>query len=149
MQDVAEDAGVHRATVHRHFATRDDLVRAVRERALDDFAGLQGDPALQQMPPGAALEQLTRATLELGDRNRIYRVTAAFDDATDARGEELVTPLAALIERAQQAGSVRIDLPSRTLASAWAGLVLVALPQVAGAMSYDEGVSFVLALLRR
>ena len=35
LAEVAEAAGIGRTTLHKHYATRDDLVRAVGHRAID------------------------------------------------------------------------------------------------------------------
>src|SRR5215475_9965697 len=35
LADVAEAAGIGRTTLHKHYATRDDLLRAVGHRAID------------------------------------------------------------------------------------------------------------------
>jgi AcrR family transcriptional regulator len=148
MQELAEAAGVHRATVHRHFATRDDLLRAVRERGLDELEGLVTDPSLRTGPPGAALERLTRGAIVLGDQRRLYRVTATFDDASDARTEALREPLVAIFERAQATGDAPADRPAATLALAWGGLLLVSLPQIArGILSVDDAVAFILSFV--
>lgn len=149
MQDLAEAAGVHRATVHRHFATREDLLHAVREQGLNELQALVTDPELASLPPAAALRSLTRAALELGDRHRLYRVTAAFDDATEDRAGALRAPLVALFERARGAGAARVDQPASALALAWGGLLLVSLPQVArGDLTLDGGVEFILGFLQ-
>ena len=147
MQEIASAAGLHRATVHRHFPTRDELVEAVRERALDEFAAVIGDPALQELEPEAALEALTRRSLELGDRNRISRIAATFDEASDARAELFARPVVELVDRGQRAGVVRTDLAPEQLARAWGGLLLVTLPEIAAGETVDEAVRFVLALL--
>jgi TetR/AcrR family transcriptional regulator, mexCD-oprJ operon repressor len=147
MQEIAAAAGLHRATVHRHFATRDELVEAVREHALDEFAAVIGDPALQELEPTEALEELTRRSLELGDRNRIYRVAATFDEASDARAELFARPVVEIVDRGQRAGVVRADLSPELLARAWGGLLLVTLPEIAAGETVDEAVRFVLALL--
>ena len=51
--DIARVAGLHRATVHRHFPTREDLVAAVRarwyveaERAVEEARPEVGPPEL-------------------------------------------------------------------------------------------------------
>ena len=147
MQEIASAAGLHRATVHRHFATRDELVEAVREHALDEFAAVIGDPALQELEPTEALEELTRRSLELGDRNRIYRVAATFDEASDARAELFARPVVEIVDRGQRAGVVRADLSPELLARAWGGLLLVTLPEIAAGETVAEAVRFVLALL--
>ena len=147
MQEIAAAAGLHRATVHRHFATRDELVEAVREHALDEFAAVIGDPALQELEPTEALEELTRRSLELGDRNRIYRVAATFDEASDARAELFARPVVEIVDRGQRAGVVRADLSPELLARAWGGLLLVTLPEIAAGETVAEAVRFVLALL--
>jgi AcrR family transcriptional regulator len=147
MQEVADAAGLHRATVHRHFSTRDDLLLAVRERALDEFAALVGQPDLGEMPPALAVEELTRRSLELGDRLRLYRVTAVFDEASEERADVLDRPIAELMERAQRAGDVRGDLPPEQLAMAWGGLVLAALPRIADGLALPAASSFVLTML--
>jgi AcrR family transcriptional regulator len=148
MQEIAEAAGVHRATVHRHFATRGDLLRAVRVRALDEFQAVLADPVLADLPPGAALERLTRRSLELGDRRRLYRVVPSFDDLTDTRGDALRAPVRAVLARAQDAGLVRRDVPATMLAAAWSGLVLIALPLIGGGeLDLDAAERFVLTLL--
>jgi AcrR family transcriptional regulator len=148
MQEIAEAAGVHRATVHRHFATRGELLRAVRVRALDEFQAVLVDPVLAELPPGAALERLTRRSLELGDRRRLYRVVPSFDDLTDTRGDTLRAPVRAVLARAQDAGVVRRDVPPTMLAAAWSGLVLIALPLVGGGeLDLEAAERFVLRLL--
>jgi AcrR family transcriptional regulator len=148
MQELAEAAGVHRATVHRHFATRDDLLHAVRRRGLDELKALVDDPALSSGSPDVAIERLTRAALELGDRRRLYRVATLFDEASEQRAAELRRPLVALFARAQDAGAVRRDYPPTTFALAWGGLLLIALPQLAsGALTLQAATEFMLAFL--
>lgn len=144
IRDIAGAAGVHRATVHRHFPTRDDLLLAVREQALDDFAALAGAPGLAEREPAAAVAELTRRTLAVGDRSRAYRVTTLFDGDREA---ELVGPVTALMARAQATGAVRADLPPELAAVAWGGLVLAALPRMAAGMALDAAAGFVLTML--
>ncbi len=148
MQEVAEAAGVHRATVHRHFPSRDDLLAALRRRSLDDVQALLDDPELTAGDPGDALERLTAETLRLGDRTRTWRVMPTYDDASDARAAELAAPLRELFERGQIAGEIRTDLPVELLMSAWGGLVLSSLPLMAsGRLGVEAAAGYVRRML--
>lgn len=149
VQEIAEAAGVHRATVHRHFPQREDLVRAVRERILDDVLGVLRRHAAFDVAPGARLEAATRAVVVLGDRTRAYRYAPTFDDLTDERSDAFMAALVDLLAPAQQAGALRRDLVPEELASAWGGLLLAALPGVAdGRTTVEEAAGFVLRLLQ-
>jgi AcrR family transcriptional regulator len=114
---VAEAAGVHRATVHRHFATREELVRAVREQA-----GSEAACALRAAHPGRgpareALERVTDATIRVLDRYRLPGFTPV-DDGT----------VAGILERGQREDGLRDDVAPTVLAAAWSGLVPAMLP---------------------
>jgi AcrR family transcriptional regulator len=132
MQEVAAAAGVHRATVHRHFALRDDLLAAVRdhvwELCLDDMrkaaADLSGDP-------GAALERLIRGQIELQDHFRIYRFVPVVDDRTAGNRPSRLNAVAGIFARAQEAGAARTDLEPAELAIVLSGLVQTLLPELA------------------
>lgn len=149
IQEVAVAAGVHRATVHRHFASRDALVHAVRAMVLDDFLDLVCRHATADGPPALRLAELTRDAIEHGDRYRIHRVAASFDELTDARAEDYGRTLASLIAPARDEGFLRRDASVEDLVAGWGGLLLVALSRLGrGAFTVDEAVDFVLRMLR-
>lgn len=148
MQEIAVSAGLHRATVHRHFPSRDDLVRAVLERAYDE-----SDRALEVIlaePSGTAREQLKRfvdSMLEVGDKWRTYRYTGVTPEV-QRRREAIGSPLRELIARAQEEGSVRTDMPADLVAAALGGAVQMALMRMAGlGMSRDDASAFVLQVV--
>lgn len=148
MQDVAEAAGVHRATVHRHFASRDDLLAALRHRGLDAIQRILVEAADDDGDPAEALDRLIADTLRLGDRMRLWRILPTYDDLSDARSDALLAPLLHVMERAQAAGAVRGDVDARLLAAAWGGLVTSAMPHVAnGAMDVDTATAYVRRML--
>ncbi|MEA2303399.1 MAG: TetR/AcrR family transcriptional regulator, mexCD-oprJ operon repressor [Solirubrobacteraceae bacterium] len=149
MQQIAEAAGLHRATVHRHFASRDDLLDALRdrtyvatlaalERSLDDPSGSAGD----------ALERATRAMLEVGDHYRLYRYTSARVPEVQRQRAALAQRLITVIEQAQQEGALRNDLPAAALLTAYGGLLTAALDAMGeGDMDAVEGAAFIRRLL--
>ena len=71
MAEIAEASGLVRATLYRHFPTRDDLIRAMYAAALDDAlkAILSVDP--EQGKATDAIARMVDALLVVGDRYRI------------------------------------------------------------------------------
>jgi AcrR family transcriptional regulator len=123
MERVAVTAGVGRATVYRHFASREHLVRAILDQALQDAR----DAILSSRPEeGTALEALERAvnaTLKVADRYRLVRQIPRGDTELRARAEEVGAPLTAIFERGQRSGELRSDLPARWAAAALGALI--------------------------
>jgi len=148
MQEIARAAGVHRATVHRHFASRDDLLVALRDRSLDAFVELATDDELLAGEPAGALRRFTQAVLEGGDRDRGWRVLPVYDGAAQEREDAYLERLLGLMARGQGAGKLRADLGPEHLLMAWGGLVVAALPRIAqGRMDPTQATDFVLRLL--
>jgi AcrR family transcriptional regulator len=149
MQQIAEAAGLHRATVHRHFASRDDLLDALRnrtytatlaalERSLDDPADSAGD----------ALERATQAMLEVGDHYRLYRYTAARVPEMQRQRAALAQRMITVIEGAQREGAMRTDLPAAALLTAYSGLLTGVLDRMGeGGMDAVEGAAFIRRVL--
>src|SRR5215475_2431368 len=63
LADVAEAAGIGRTTLHKHYATRDDLMRAVAHRALDLWSQAVDNVAEGQ---DGGLRALAEATVPIG-----------------------------------------------------------------------------------
>jgi len=127
MERVAQAAGVGRATVYRHFASREHLVRAIHDRALQDArdAVLQTRP--EEGPADEALERVVAAILRVGDRYRLLRQVPPGDTELQARAEEVGVPMIQLIERGQKDGEFRTDLPARWQAASLGALTVAAL----------------------
>jgi AcrR family transcriptional regulator len=123
MERVATAAGVGRATVYRHFASREHLVRAILDQALQDAR----DAAISSRPDdGTAVEALKRAVqaiLKVADRYRLVRQIPRDDTELRQRAEEVGAPLIAIIQRGQRSGDFRSDLPARWAASALGALI--------------------------
>lgn len=127
MQRVAEASGLHRATLYRHFPSRERLESALLQQALDD-----AEVAIARARPaeGSAREALQRvvaAMAEVGDRYRVVSHTPGTDPALRAREEEVGAPLLALLQRGIDEGALRPDVGVRWAAEVLVGLVLTAL----------------------
>lgn len=149
VQQIAEAAGLHRATVHRHFPSRDDLLDELRDRAAvmsaaeleTVFAGATDDP-------GQTLQRAAAALLRVGTRYRLYRYTTWRSATNESRALELSERIGALITAAQARGQVRTDLPAAQLVAAFGGLVTGMLPLVdTGTLSVEEAAQTVRTLM--
>lgn len=125
--DVARRAGLARATLYRHFSSRESLLDALRddavERAREVVAGAQvGD--------GTALEALRRVVagiVSLGARFRpLLLEGAAQDPEFLRRREEAFMPLAVIVQRGQRAGQIRTDVSVLWIVTALMALLAAA-----------------------
>ncbi len=69
LSEVAERAGVGRATLHRHFAGRDDLVRALAQLAIREMDEAVDAACEGAQTQGDALRLSLEALIPLGDRH--------------------------------------------------------------------------------
>jgi AcrR family transcriptional regulator len=123
MERVATAAGVGRATVYRHFASREHLVRAILEQALQDARDAVIGSRPDEGTPPAALSRAVGAILRVADRYRLVRQIPRDDTELRQAAEEVGAPLIAIIERGQRSGDFRADLPPRWAAGALGSLI--------------------------
>ena len=130
MAEIAEASGLVRATLYRHFPTRDDLIRAMYAAALDDalMAILSVHP--EQGKATDAIARMVDALLVVGDRYRILSEERRGYPELRDKEESVGAPMIALVERGQQSGELRDDLPLRWIVAALGSLVNEALRAV-------------------
>jgi AcrR family transcriptional regulator len=111
--DIAEAAGVGRATLFRNFASKEDLIAAIIVDGIGDVVA-RGEELLDAPDPTAALFEFLN---EMVGRQQLNRdVAEALDESWLARDdiraahEQIVGVLEALLSRAQQRGGVRADV---------------------------------------
>lgn len=69
LADIAEKAGVGRATLHRHFKGRNDLIRAMAIQALEETETAADAAAAGARSYKDALRKILTAMISLGDRH--------------------------------------------------------------------------------
>lgn len=149
MQQIAAAAGLHRATVHRHFPSRDDLLEELRQRAFTlSSEALNRVRSAPSDDPGETLRRATSALLQVGDSFRLYRYTTWRSADADGPALQIGQGLNELVTAAQRSGSVRSDLPATQLVAAVGGLIWAMLPQVAdGTLTIDGAAATIGTLL--
>ncbi len=107
---VAMRAGVGRATLHRHFATRDALIRALAIEALDATdAAVAGLEAVDD--PTESLALMFERLVPLGDRFQCLAHLPIEDPEIDRRYAAQIDALTTLIDRLQAGGVIDPSVP--------------------------------------
>lgn len=134
LSDVAGAAGIGRTTLHKHYATRDDLLRAVGHRAIDRWAEVVAS-AESSADPDGGLRVLAEAMISVGPYLSFLWRSPGLDHAEDivARRREVSPRVLAVLHRAQAAGLLRTDVEDFWLLRTFYSVVYVA------ADSIDDG----------
>ncbi len=125
MDEVARAAGIGRATLHRHFAGRDALVRALEELGLQELETALDRAGIDAGPEDAAVRRLV-AEVEpvapllsfLVTENQLFE-----GEQVNEGWARLDARVSALFRRGQENGVFRIDLTPAWLTEAFYGLV--------------------------
>jgi TetR/AcrR family transcriptional regulator, mexCD-oprJ operon repressor len=130
MAEIARRAGVVRATVYVHFPTREALIAAVTERAMSEVVDVIVAAEPERGDPAEALRRVVaEAWRTLGRYHALVAINTQLPDAElRHRHGAVFDALESLIERGQQAGAFRTDVPV-----AWHLSMLVALIHAASA----------------
>ncbi|MCY4727968.1 helix-turn-helix domain containing protein [Nocardioides sp. STR2] len=135
MAAVAEAVGISRATLHRHFDSREALLVELGTRSLDRWEQRLDEAEEQALEAGedpgrlrAVLEELVLAYVDDSDAfafaltDHVILANAALVERTQV----LADREAALVAAAQEAGVLRRDLPLRWFGHVTYGLLVAA-----------------------
>ena len=123
MNDVAEAAGVARATVYRYFPNRETLLDELARAAVEDVDARLASARIDEVTPQEGIARAVRALVEVGDsfvllaRERRRSEPERFE-------QRLAQPLRALFERGQAGGDIRADITGARLTESLIGLIV-------------------------
>jgi TetR/AcrR family transcriptional regulator, mexCD-oprJ operon repressor len=136
IHEVAAHAGLGRATVYRHFPSRDDLMAAIKAQARQEAVAAVESCHLDEGSSLDCIESIVRAVIELGDRYRFISGWRADGREQQEAGERISAALRATVERGQRRGEITRRVPSDWAALAIRSLMLTAVEQLSeGKMS--------------
>ena len=111
LSDIATRAGVGRASLHRYFPSRRDLIAAVSRQCMDEM-----DAALEARVRGHGLcrerlSKLLEATIPLGDRYHFLAMETLDDPGLQERHQSDVEWLGHLVDELKEEGVVAAEVP--------------------------------------
>lgn len=113
LKEVAEHAGVGRATLYRHFETREQLIQEIAQESLDMTDAVMAPIKKQALSGKATLEAMFHALMPMADRYHFLLSLwsiAEGDDLVLAAYHRQLEELYIIIEKARQEGSIRPEL---------------------------------------
>jgi TetR/AcrR family transcriptional repressor of mexCD-oprJ operon len=123
MNEVAEAAGVARATVYRYFPNRETLLDELAQTAVRDVDMRLASARIDAVSPQEGVARAVRALVDVGN---LFVVLARERPRSGADRFErgLVEPLRQLVQRGQASADIRDDITAARLTESLIGLIV-------------------------
>jgi AcrR family transcriptional regulator len=124
--DIADAAGISRATLHRRFASRDELLMAISEWAIGQLESINDSVESSGLRGRAAIEALLERAVQLAPKIGFLISEHSLESNEDfmVRVDAAQQRWHRMIEDGQRLGEIRIDLSARWIADAIEGLMI-------------------------
>ncbi len=139
MRAIADASGVGRSTVYRHFPTREELLRALVHRVLEESRALASATAASELPAAETLRGLGPAIVAIGERFRFLDAHRHLREQILAETAARDDPLEPWLAAAQARGELRGDLPVAWMLAMIRGLAVAAVGELrAGRVEVEQ-----------
>ena len=148
LQRIADASGVHRATVYRHFSSREELIARLYIGYLEDVGAI-----VTGVDPDAPdiLAELRRMTSEVYEANVIWQAFAwapAFPRQFAAPRDRMIGAVERAFTRAQDEGVLRADMSVMELHTGWGSPIQYLSSRIVdGSWTVGAAVTFTLRLI--
>lgn len=140
LSEIADRAGVGRATLHRHFAGRDDLIHALALIATEEMDEAAEAACKNAASYGDAFQRMLKALIPLGDRHGfLAREPIEDDPEIAAEFKRQADETRAMIEEAKREGVFDPHVPTDWINQAFDHLLYAAWESVkAGEVTHEQ-----------
>ena len=111
LSEVATRAGVGRASLHRHFPSRADLIAAASRQCMDEIDAATAEALKDARSARDRLSRMLEAVVPLGNRYHFLVSEAVDDEGVRRRYEEELEWLAHLVDDLKAEGVIAADVP--------------------------------------
>ncbi len=115
MSEIAIRAGVGRATLHRHFSSKDELVAAIAVDCMDELENAIAERLERRMPALDRLRVMLEASIPLGDRFAFLTSQMGGTTSSHARYQAELDWVERLVDRLKTERVVAPDVPTAWL----------------------------------
>jgi AcrR family transcriptional regulator len=126
LKEIADAIGISRATLHRRFSSRDELLRAIGDWAITQLEGISDSVESRDLHGRAALEAILEEAIHLAPKIGFLISEHSLECNVEfmVRVDTAQQRWHRLIEEGQRNGEIRVDLPARWIGDAIEGLML-------------------------
>lgn len=128
--EVAARAGVGRATLHRHFKGRADLIATLARVASDEIDAAVREALKSATTAAEMLRLIIGATIPLGDRQGFLAMERVDAPDITIKSEKQAAELAELIEAARHEHLFAPDIPTPWIIEIFEGVIFAAWMQI-------------------
>jgi len=122
MAEIADAAGVGRATLYRYFPSRELLLQALCLAAIDELTRRLDEAGLDGVPVPEAIARAVRAFLAVGSRY-VFLIHERLLPEHELAEKVVLSRVLSLLARGQAEGALRADVRVEWLGTCFGGLV--------------------------